>query len=77
MQEAVFVARKTKKQRRQSREEAFEARLALIRKRHRELILRQRELIAADLASEFDDALDDGAELEELELAQAVQSETL
>jgi hypothetical protein len=71
------VARKTTKQRQQSREEAFEARLALIRKRHRELILRHRELIAADLDGEFDDAFDDGAELEELQLAEVVQSETL
>lgn len=71
------MARKTTRQRQQSREEAFEARLALIRKRHRELILHQRELIAADLDSEFDDAFDDGAELEELQLAEVVQGEPL
>jgi hypothetical protein len=56
--------------RRQSREEKLSARLALIRKRHHELILQPREAIAADLDSEFEDA----SQSEELELVSAAES---
>ncbi len=65
------------RQKGQSREEVIEARLEMIRKRHRELILLPREVIAADLDSEFDDAFDGVTEAEELQLAQVVQSEQL
>jgi hypothetical protein len=48
------------------------ARLELIRKRHRALILNPREsLAAAELDCGFDDALDDQFESEELRLQEA------
>ena len=46
-------------------------RLELIRKRHRQLILEPREVIAADFAADLDDVLGDLLEPEELELANA------
>jgi hypothetical protein len=64
------MAGKRTRKRHQSREEALCARLELIRKRHRELILQPRELMAADLASELDDSLEEPVEADELQLAQ-------
>ena len=51
----------------------IEARLRLIRKRHRELILQPRELIAADLASEFDDRFEEDAEPKEVPVGEFAQ----
>ena len=69
----VFFARREMSTRRESREERLTARLALIRKRYHELILQPREMIAADLDGEFDDA----PESEELELVAAADSDEL
>jgi len=46
-------------------------RLELIRKRHRQLILEPREVIAADFDADLDDVLGDLLAPEELELANA------
>jgi len=69
------VARKRTRQTQQSKESIFESRLDLIRRRHRELILTQRQLIAADLADEFGDGFAGVEEAEELEYAGAGQTE--
>ncbi|MHC4481389.1 MAG: hypothetical protein ACYS8K_04305 [Planctomycetota bacterium] len=49
------------------------ARLALIRQRHRKLILEPRAAIATDFDREFEDGFDDVLEADQLEVAQAVE----
>jgi hypothetical protein len=49
------------------------ARLALIKRRHRELILGPRERIAADCGDEFDDPFDELLDADQMELVEAVQ----
>jgi len=49
------------------------ARLELIRKRHRELILETRAMIAAELDGEFDDPFEEMAEADELQLVEAAE----
>jgi hypothetical protein len=47
--------------------------LALIRQRHRKLILEPRAAIATDFDREFEDGFDDVLEADQLEVAQAVE----
>ncbi len=49
------------------------ARLDLIRKRHRELILETRAMIAAELADGFDDPFEEMVEAEELHLVESAE----
>ena len=49
------------------------ARLDLIRKRHRALILETRAMIAAELDGEFDDPFEEMVEAEELHLVEAAE----
>jgi len=56
----------------QSEAQRRAARLDLIRRRHRELILQPRALIAADLDADLDDPMEELSE--ELEMAQMVES---
>ena len=51
------------------------SRLALIRRRHRELILKPRQGIAADFNDEFGDPFEEILEGEAVELAEAVDVE--
>ena len=69
--EAVVVARQKSSTKNPSRTDILSQRLELIKKRHRELILHPREMIAADLDSDFDSF--EEAEGEELQLAEAGQ----
>ncbi len=50
-------------------------RLDLIKRRYRELILEPREAIAADLAADVEDTMDELLESEALELAKAASSD--
>jgi hypothetical protein len=47
-------------------------RLALIKRRHRELILRAREAVAADFTNELDDPYEDVLGADEVEMVEAV-----
>ncbi len=49
------------------------ARLDLIRKRHRELILETRAMIAAELADGFEDPFEEMVEAEELHLVESAE----
>jgi hypothetical protein len=49
------------------------ARLDLIRKRHQELILQTRAMIAAELSDGFDDPFEDMVEAEELHLVESAE----
>lgn len=58
-----------------SEKDAGVSRLALIRKRHRELILKPRQSIAADFNDEFGDPFEEILEGKAVELAEAVDVE--
>jgi len=47
-------------------------RLALIKRRHRELILKAREAVAADFTNELDDPYEDVLGADEVEMVEAV-----
>ncbi|KPK61796.1 MAG: hypothetical protein AMK73_07695 [Planctomycetes bacterium SM23_32] len=51
------------------RQDGTGCRLELIRRRHRELILRPREAIAADYGDEFEDPFDEVLDADQMELA--------
>lgn len=63
------MARKKYRRTKRSSEEMRTARLQLIKKRYRELILQPRELIAADLDAEFSGL----TEADEFELSEAAE----
>jgi hypothetical protein len=64
--------KKTKKKKQEeSVQDLLTRRLDLIKRRHRELILEPREAIAADMAADVEDTLDEFLETEALELAKA------
>lgn len=65
--------KKTKKQEEPVRD-VLTRRLDLIKRRHRELILEPRKVIAADLAEDVEDTMDELLESEALELAKAASS---
>ena len=66
------MGRKTKQQA-ASTTDVVAARLDLIRRRHRELILQTRAMIAAELADGFEDPFEDMVETEELHLVEAAE----
>jgi hypothetical protein len=66
------MGRKTKQQA-VSTTDVVAARLDLIRRRHRELILETRAMIAAELADGFGDPFEDMVEAEELHLVEAAE----
>ena len=51
------------------------SRLALIKKRHRELILKPRQSIVADFNDEFGDPFEEALEGDQVEMADAVEAE--
>lgn len=51
------------------------SRLALIRKRHRELILKPRQSIVADFNDEFGNPFEEALEGEQVEMADAIDAE--
>lgn len=69
------MARKAKGKKRQPvGQDLLTRRLALIKKRHRKLILETREMIAADLAADMDETMvEEFLEPNELELADAAR----
>ncbi len=66
-----MAGKKNKKKQQEVADGLLARRLELIRKRHRQLILEPREVIAADFAADLDEVLGDLFEPEELELAEA------
>jgi len=66
-----MAGKKNKTKQRETAQRLLARRLELIRKRHRQLILEPREVIAADFNADLDDVLGDLLEPEELELANA------
>ncbi len=75
--ETVAVARRKKSKSGTTQGSTAGSRLELIRKRHHELILQTRELIAADLDDEFEDGFSEAEEVEELEFAEASNADSL
>ena len=66
-----MAGKKNKTKQRETAQRLLARRLELIRKRHRQLILEPREVIAADFDADLDGVLGDLLEPEELELANA------
>ncbi len=66
------MGRKMKKQA-GTQKNALATRLDLIRKRHRELILETRAMIAAELADGTEDPFEEMAEAEELHLVESAE----
>ncbi len=66
------MGRRTKKQAGKETN-VLAARLDLIRKRHRELILETRAMIAAELADGFEDPFEEMVEAEELHLVESAE----
>ena len=70
------MARKSTKQQ-PSGMDVVAARLDLIRKRHQALILQTRAMIAAEMASDFDDPFEAMVEADELQLVEAHETDRL
>jgi hypothetical protein len=57
------------------RQELLQSRLELIRERHKALIVRTREMIAADFDHEFGNSFDEMEDVEQVEMAGLVEAE--
>jgi hypothetical protein len=71
------MARKKKTAVPADRQEMLRARLELIRERHQALIVRTREMIAADFDHEFGNSFDEMEDVEQLEMAGMVEVEAV